>query len=88
MTLLINVVCRSQVQHYVEKPSTFVSTDINAGVYVMTPAIFNDMKTVFLRNHDAGGGQREQIGLERDVLTELAGGVGPCRFRRANHLCE
>ena len=69
-----------EVRHYAEKPSTFVSTDINAGVYVMTPAIFNDMKTVFLRNHDAGSGQREQIGLERDVLTELAGGAGPCRL--------
>lgn len=38
-----------QVQHYVEKPSTFVSEVINCGVYLFTPAIFQHIGEVFQR---------------------------------------
>lgn len=40
----------SQVQHYVEKPSTFVSEIINCGIYLFTPAIFQHIGEVFQRN--------------------------------------
>lgn len=39
-----------QVQHYVEKPSTFVSEVINCGIYLFTPAIFQHIGEVFQRN--------------------------------------
>lgn len=39
-----------QVQHYVEKPSTFVSEIINCGIYLFTPAIFQHIGEVFQRN--------------------------------------
>lgn len=39
-----------QVQHYVEKPSTFVSEIINCGIYLFTPAIFQHIGKVFQRN--------------------------------------
>lgn len=38
-----------QVQHYVEKPSTFVSEVINCGIYLFTPAIFQHIGEVFQR---------------------------------------
>ena len=41
---------RLQVQHYVEKPSTFVSEIINCGIYLFTPAIFQHIGEVFQRN--------------------------------------
>lgn len=31
------------IQHYVEKPSTFVSTTVNCGVYLCCPQLFNTM---------------------------------------------
>lgn len=40
----------TQVQHYVEKPSTFVSEIINCGIYLFTPAIFQHIGEVFQRN--------------------------------------
>ncbi|XP_071418982.1 mannose-1-phosphate guanylyltransferase regulatory subunit alpha isoform X2 [Pithys albifrons albifrons] len=39
-----------EVQHYVEKPSTFVSEIINCGIYLFTPAIFQHIGEVFQRN--------------------------------------
>lgn len=39
----------SQITHYVEKPSTFVSTLINCGVYVCSLEIFQIMATIFDR---------------------------------------
>lgn len=46
----IHVFPRLQVQHYVEKPSTFVSEIINCGIYLFTPAIFQHIGEVFQRN--------------------------------------
>ncbi|XP_041259174.1 mannose-1-phosphate guanyltransferase alpha isoform X2 [Onychostruthus taczanowskii] len=70
-----------QVQHYVEKPSTFVSEIINCGIYLFTPAIFQHIGEVFQRNQQelaleesSNGWQRaEVIRLEQDVFTALAG---------------
>ncbi|PKK16887.1 hypothetical protein A306_00000097, partial [Columba livia] len=69
------------VQHYVEKPSTFVSEIINCGIYLFTPAIFQHIGKVFQRNQQelvleesSNGWQRaEVIRLEQDVFTALAG---------------
>eukprot|EP00040_Diaphanoeca_grandis_P038878 m.257607 g.257607 ORF g.257607 m.257607 type:complete len:459 (+) comp35466_c0_seq1:102-1478(+) len=61
-----------EVLHYVEKPKSFVSQDINAGVYILSPSVFEDMKEVFLANHDSDS-QTEEIWLEKDILTKLAG---------------
>lgn len=36
-----------EIIHYVEKPSTFISTDINCGVYLCSLDIFQHMATVF-----------------------------------------
>ena len=69
-----------KVQHYVEKPSTFVSTDINAGVYLCTPSVFDDMKKVFLNNCDANIAERDMISFEKDALTQMAGADGPARL--------
>ncbi|KAM9189065.1 mannose-1-phosphate guanylyltransferase regulatory subunit alpha isoform 2-T2 [Mergus octosetaceus] len=70
-----------EVQHYVEKPSTFVSEVINCGVYLFTPAIFQHIGEVFQRQQQelaleesSNGWQRaEVIRLEQDVFTALAG---------------
>ncbi|CAF1062798.1 unnamed protein product [Rotaria sordida] len=75
----------NEVKHYVEKPSTFVSTTINCGVYVFTKFIFqilsetyrnnqqlyNDSSSAFT-NYDLGF-SRENIRLEKDVLSKLGG---------------
>jgi NDP-sugar pyrophosphorylase family protein len=37
----------SEVTHYVEKPSTFVSTLINCGVYICSTEIFQTFSAVF-----------------------------------------
>ncbi|KAJ7405271.1 Mannose-1-phosphate guanyltransferase alpha-A [Willisornis vidua] len=75
------VILGTTVQHYVEKPSTFVSEIINCGIYLFTPAIFQHIGKVFQRNQQelaleesSNGWQRaEVIRLEQDVFTALAG---------------
>ncbi|XP_050530428.1 mannose-1-phosphate guanyltransferase alpha-A [Daktulosphaira vitifoliae] len=70
------------IEHYVEKPSTFVSTLVNCGVYLCSTELFqtisifasgacsasidNENSYVFGSNHDV-------IRLEQDVLRHLAG---------------
>lgn len=39
----------SQITHYVEKPSTFVSTLINCGVYICSIEIFQFLSSIFDR---------------------------------------
>lgn len=73
----------SEVTHYVEKPSTFVSTLINCGVYICSTEIFQTFAAVFNRhqqeyyNSDASGNGNGKeaaiIYLETDVLMPLAG---------------
>ncbi|KAI4887155.1 hypothetical protein NFI96_029437 [Prochilodus magdalenae] len=71
----------SEVLHYVEKPSTFVSDIINCGIYLFTPDIFQHIGSVFQKNQQdlmldeqSNGWQRaEAIRLEQDIFTALAG---------------
>ncbi|XP_016958725.1 mannose-1-phosphate guanyltransferase alpha [Drosophila biarmipes] len=70
------------VSHYVEKPSSYVSTFINCGVYVCSMDIFTVLAQIFHSRgqeyccHGNGNGNgREQghIKWEQEVLTPLAG---------------
>ncbi|KAG7206603.1 hypothetical protein KM043_000286 [Ampulex compressa] len=69
------------VAHYVEKPSTFVSTLINCGIYITSPDIFLTMGNAFyagqqqesLISSNGNGRDPAHISLEQDVLTRLAG---------------
>lgn len=61
------------VNHYVEKPSSYVSTFINCGIYVCSLDVFAEIAQVFhsrefVQNRDQG-----YIEWEREVLTKLAG---------------
>lgn len=66
------------VNHYVEKPSSYVSTFINCGIYVCSLDVFARVAAVFHSrdgNYMNGNGHRDQgyIEWEREVLTNLAG---------------
>lgn len=67
------------VHHYVEKPSSYLSTFINCGVYVCSLEVFAQIATVFhsrdLNYNNGNGHSRDQgyIEWEREVLTILAG---------------
>nr|CAD7414130.1 unnamed protein product [Timema poppensis] len=68
------------VQHYVEKPSTFVSTLINCGVYICSVELFQYISAVFNARqqnyyNDGVGSAMEAavIHLEKDILMPLAG---------------
>lgn len=69
------------IDHYVEKPSTFVSKIINCGVYIASMEIFQAMADVFYANqqpdnftHFNGNGKDPaHISLEQDILARLAG---------------
>ena len=65
--------------HYVEKPSTYISSLVNTGVYIVTQDIFNNLKTAFEKKQgslsSAGddGEDNEVLWFERDVLPQMAG---------------
>lgn len=67
------------VNHYVEKPSSYVSTFINCGIYMCSLDVFNRIAGVFhsheLTSTNGNGQNRDQgyIEWEREVLTDLAG---------------
>lgn len=42
----------NEVTHYVEKPSSYVSTLINCGVYVFSPEIFQTIGAVNLKQQE------------------------------------
>ncbi|XP_049880064.1 mannose-1-phosphate guanyltransferase alpha-A isoform X2 [Pectinophora gossypiella] len=70
----------SAVTHYVEKPGSYVSTLINCGVYVCSPAVFNTMADAAQKKQDSfysGNGQNSAhpgyLSWEQDVLSPLAG---------------
>uniref|UniRef100_A0A8C6WRD0 GDP-mannose pyrophosphorylase Aa n=1 Tax=Neogobius melanostomus TaxID=47308 RepID=A0A8C6WRD0_9GOBI len=71
----------NEVQHYVEKPSTFVSDIINCGIYLFHPDIFKHIGAVFQKNQqdmlleepNNGWHRAEHIRLEQDIFTALAG---------------
>uniref|UniRef100_A0A6P7GQ89 Mannose-1-phosphate guanyltransferase alpha-A n=1 Tax=Diabrotica virgifera virgifera TaxID=50390 RepID=A0A6P7GQ89_DIAVI len=70
-----------EVTHYVEKPSSYVSTLINCGVYVFSPEIFHTIGAVSMKLQEQyskngnGNGNREAgyIQLEQEILAPLAG---------------
>ncbi|XP_076641930.1 GDP-mannose pyrophosphorylase A isoform X2 [Halictus rubicundus] len=70
-----------EVAHYVEKPSTFVSTLINCGIYLASPDIFQIMADAFYAGQhqetfmqlNGNGKDPAHISLEQDILTRLAG---------------
>lgn len=46
------------IQHYVEKPSTIVSTTVNCGVYLCSPRIFDTMADIHLEMSNSNGNQQ------------------------------
>ncbi|KAJ8319896.1 hypothetical protein KUTeg_001483 [Tegillarca granosa] len=68
-----------EVLHYVEKPETYISTTINCGIYLFSPAIFKPLETIFKKNleenynFDLNTPSKEIIRLEQDILIPLAG---------------
>ena len=67
-----------EILHYVEKPSTFVSTLINCGVYICSPDIFQRLQKIHnsrqdFYNEEYDNGNSEAIQLELDLLKPLAG---------------
>uniref|UniRef100_V5GWX6 Mannose-1-phosphate guanyltransferase alpha-A n=1 Tax=Anoplophora glabripennis TaxID=217634 RepID=V5GWX6_ANOGL len=68
-----------EVTHYVEKPSSYVSTLINCGVYVFSLDIFHIIAEAFNAKQEEyyrnGNGNRETgyIQLEQEILSPLAG---------------
>ncbi len=59
-----------QVLHYVEKPSSFVSDMVNCGVYVLSPAVLESIRKVFLERSETA--QREAIFFEHDIIPRLS----------------
>lgn len=67
--------------HYVEKPSSFVSTTINCGVYLFSLELLNFLSTVFKEKNDLSGDvdflltndipNNDTISLEKDVFMPL-----------------
>ncbi|TKR92597.1 hypothetical protein L596_007222 [Steinernema carpocapsae] len=59
-----------KVLHYVDKPTTFVSTHISCGIYLMRPSMFDLLQTV----HASGdnGQQANGFFLETDVFPLMA----------------
>ena len=41
----------SEVEHYIDKPDSFVSSDVNGGVYLLSTDIFKVIGSVFHQRH-------------------------------------
>ncbi|XP_050307587.1 mannose-1-phosphate guanyltransferase alpha-A [Anthonomus grandis grandis] len=71
----------NEITHYVEKPSSYVSTLINCGIYVFSLKIFNIIGEAFNSKQEeyyknGNGNPNKDTGylqLEQDILTPLAG---------------
>ena len=70
------------ILHFVEKPSSYLSTIINCGVYIFSLDVFQMLQNVFnskqvesYASADGGGdcNKRETIWIEKDVLVPIAG---------------
>ncbi|KAL4716518.1 hypothetical protein ACJJTC_015946 [Scirpophaga incertulas] len=67
------------VNHYVEKPNSYVSTLINCGVYVCSLQVFHTMAETFVKKQNGfyssngHGVDPGYMSWEQDVLTPLAG---------------
>ncbi|XP_066140801.1 mannose-1-phosphate guanyltransferase alpha [Euwallacea fornicatus] len=81
-----------EVTHYVEKPSSYVSTLINCGIYVFSLKIFNIMGETFNVKQEefykfGNGNMSKDTGylqLEQDILTPLAGTGKMCALQTTN----
>nr|XP_002124063.2 mannose-1-phosphate guanyltransferase alpha-A [Ciona intestinalis] len=76
-----------EVVHYIEKPDTFVSRDVNAGLYLLNVDIFEEIGMLFQRKHrpsisgsldnekyeDSTSNGLGRIVLESDLLPLLSG---------------
>ncbi|XP_065200227.1 mannose-1-phosphate guanyltransferase alpha [Planococcus citri] len=68
-----------EILHYVEKPSTFVSTLVNCGVYLCSLDIFQMLATVFKKKEEVffedltSKNNSAIIELEQEVLRPMAG---------------
>jgi mannose-1-phosphate guanylyltransferase len=67
----------NEIVHYVEKPSSFVSRHINAGVYLLSVEVFEDIATIFKSRYAAelttNDDASPSISLEHDILPKMAG---------------
>lgn len=65
------------VNHYVEKPSSYVSTFINCGIYICSLDVFAEIAQVFHSRELLNGSMQNRdqgyIEWEREILTKLAG---------------
>jgi len=69
------------ILHFVEKPSSYISTIINCGVYIfslevfqMLQRVFNSKQAEYFSSSDSGdNSKRETIWIESDVLVPIAG---------------
>merc|ERR1711881_138180 len=67
----------NEVIHYIEKPSSFVSQHINAGVYLLSADVFEDISKVFNERYENTNDHPLDslgyISLESDIFTQIAG---------------
>ena len=59
----------AQIEHFVEKPQTFVGNHINAGLYVFTPAILDRIER---RGADGALLPLKPMSIEKDVFPAMA----------------
>uniref|UniRef100_A0A914VP99 Nucleotidyl transferase domain-containing protein n=1 Tax=Plectus sambesii TaxID=2011161 RepID=A0A914VP99_9BILA len=69
----------NEVMHYVEKPTTFVSTNISCGIYLVTVDLFEQLSSAFdkrsqLALHNDGDSMEpiEAIWFEADIFPNMA----------------
>ncbi|KAL5488681.1 hypothetical protein EMCRGX_G017659 [Ephydatia muelleri] len=65
-----------EVRHYVEKPETFISNVINAGVFLFTSKVFNLLAQVFESTMETATGTRLRHTDAMDLGTDLLRGLG------------
>jgi mannose-1-phosphate guanylyltransferase len=64
-----------EIVHYIEKPKTFVSKHINAGVYLLDAEVFDDIGIVFDERYEnnVDSDNLGRISFENDIFTKIAG---------------
>lgn len=85
-----------EVMHYVEKPNSFISNIINAGVYLFSPSIFDCIARAFDENYggdeylDGTLNAPDKVHLETSVLPKLAqsGKFFVCELSQDNKWCQ
>jgi mannose-1-phosphate guanylyltransferase len=84
-----------ELQHYAEKPSTDISSIVNCGVYIFSPACFDHLAKVGdVISHGAStyqsyyGRQAKKMFIENDVLMALAGKGCIYVFETSDFWCQ